>query len=572
MGWIILGYSFLIVLFFTFIFLFIGRTLLQGIGLMQKNVYADMAMDFFVGMAVYLAILRTISYLLPSYRVSFWLITIIFVIFLIAYIYKQRKLPLRGGVKCCFVITVLWIFVVLYRLLINFCDVRQVDNLTAFSSVGTLHSIRYANIARYFVEYDRIPILNQSYGQSILGSLSIFFGTDNTNFALVLWLAVSAAFMLFYVYGIFRRYFSRLLSILLTATIAIGGSSLSLFHILLVDSGYPLMMSGYTDSVVGVITFVIYLTYLIHVLVDQSQFKIYDFIFNVAVMVYWAMSAPQNIVITCGVGVCFICRLVMHKEYGNFRKALFVAILVFMGCFIGILEGGMMTPTFLTEQVEIAGLLNFAGNGNGSPTIKLSPIMPYVIEYMGENMFSFSISYGHDILQYAKDGLYNGEIGFAIHHISMLIWDSIRIIFWPFVGMIGIIILYQYRIHQEKKGNLYSSNNKIIYYWGVAGVVSSFIGYLITFFFNINGYKWQLTRFMFPMYFLGMFFLAWIMGITWNKGKTWRIIDVMSMCMIMIGPIINVTNMIVTNLKNSDVLSIMKLMIIMTDEYVRNIP
>lgn len=108
----------------------------------------------------------------------------------------------------------MWALFSLYFLVQRICDVNGAE-LTTTQSIGTLHSCRYVNIALWITENDRIPVLNQSYGQAVLGSISRLFGAENTNFTLTLWLAVSISFVHLLVYGMLRRRYGRWVSVFL---------------------------------------------------------------------------------------------------------------------------------------------------------------------------------------------------------------------------------------------------------------------------------------------------------------------------------------------------------------------
>lgn len=194
----------------------------------------------------------------------------------------------------------------------------------------------------------------------MLGSMSRMFGVENTNFTLVLWLAANVSFLHLFVYGMLRRHYRRWMSAVLTSVVTMGSVSLSIYPILVVDSGYPLLHNGYTDSVAGSVTLVIYLAYLIHILEDTPKLTVYDYFFSLVLIVFWAMSAPQNIIITCCIGICFICYLVAKKKYDCVQRTIKIAGVILGGGLLGVLEGGMLTSGFLVEQIDLPGVMQFS--------------------------------------------------------------------------------------------------------------------------------------------------------------------------------------------------------------------
>ncbi|MCM1266499.1 MAG: hypothetical protein NC302_01230 [Bacteroidales bacterium] len=444
----------------------------------------------------------------------------------------------------------MWIGFILLNLVRRLCDVINKE-LTTTTSIGTLHSCRYVNLALWFTENDKIPILNQSYGQAMLGSMSRMLGVENTNFTLVLWLAASAAFLHLFVYGMLRRRYKRWLSVVLTSVVTMGSVSLTLYPVLVVDSGYPLMQNGYTDSVAGCVTFVIYLVYLIHILEGTHKLTIFDYLFSVVWVLYWVMSAPQNIVITGAVGVCFICRLLVKKDYDLVKNAMKVAGAILCGCLLGILEGGMLTPGFLVEQIDLAGVMQFSRDSDTALGISLIPVMPYYIS--GLKSSSWGEGYLRDIVQRLIDEFKNENLGLTVHYAGLLVWDSIRIVFWPLVG-IALTVCAAYR---RKKFD----------YRAASGAVMFATGYVIAFGFALNNYKWELSRFMMPAYFVGMIFLAFWLGRIWEE-KRYRSFVMMAVGLILAGNLPYAISNMIGKCHQNDVFRLLKEMILFTDRYI----
>lgn len=81
-------YGCMIVASFCLLFSVTGRILLGRINMESGNPHCDLAAAFFTGMAVWLAVLRTFAWVLPSYRLSFWLSITVFVIIILWHIRK----------------------------------------------------------------------------------------------------------------------------------------------------------------------------------------------------------------------------------------------------------------------------------------------------------------------------------------------------------------------------------------------------------------------------------------------------------------------------------------------------
>lgn len=444
----------------------------------------------------------------------------------------------------------MWVSFILFHLLNRLCDVTG-SELTTSTSIGTLHSCRYVNIALWFTEHDKIPVLNQSYGQAMLGSMSKMLGVHNTNFTLVLWLAASTAFLTLFVYGMLRSRYKKGLSVVLTCVVIMGSVSLSLYPSLVVDSGYPLLYNGYTDSVAGCVSFVIYLAYLIRILEGSRKVVIFDYLFSVALVIYWAMSAPQNIIVIGAIGLCFICCLWVKGKHDLVQNAIKIAGVILCGCFLGILEGGMLTPGMLTEQINLAGVMQFSRDGSASLGISIRPVMPYYIG--GVKSYSWNLDYIRDMMQHTEEAYRNGNGGLAVYYAGLLAWDSIRVVFWALMG-----ILLMVRATYIKKKNTY---------WAVAGVIMFIIGYMIAFCLALNDYKWELSRFMMPAYFVGMLFLVFCLGEAWEK-KQYRPFVMMTVGLILAGELPYKINVLLEKCQRDQVFRLMKEMILFTDRYI----
>ena len=70
--------SVMVVVLFTTIFCLIGKIILNKIGISNENMYQKIAASYFIGMAVYLAVLRTVSLFVHSYKISFWIVLFTF--------------------------------------------------------------------------------------------------------------------------------------------------------------------------------------------------------------------------------------------------------------------------------------------------------------------------------------------------------------------------------------------------------------------------------------------------------------------------------------------------------------
>lgn len=546
--------SVLIVLLFAILFCFIGKAVLGQVELDNDNDCYILAGSYFIGMAVYLSVLRTLALFIPSFKIAFWALLIVGIVFFvlrnyrrhIAWIVKRKRLAISAGV--------LWVVSTFHALLYRICVLGE--NPHVLTSIGTIGSQRYAGIAAYIVKQDHVPVLNQSYGQSLLASFSNMLGRDNLCFALVLWLSLSGAFLCLFLYGVFRSFFSAGLSVLLVCVVDIGSVSLTLAPIRVVDSDYPLLFSGYTDSVVGVATFMIFLEMMVRILKKESKLRFSHYLVTACFVVYWAMSAPHNICILLGAGFLLLVFLLVRRERFNVKNGIKLACVVVAACIIGILEGGMLTPFGLVDEVSVDGVMTVAEGADenlSSQGIVFVPVMNYQLMKSKDVLWKLGWGYMESILDYAVDALHQGSWYVLVHCLTSLWWDSVRIIFWPLLGVLGMGL-----IACQKK-------DREISYWAVLGFSVLAVGYPVAFLISLNGYKWALSRFAMPFYFLGMMFLAAILGRAWrSEKKLYRLISIFSVFVILVGQVGDKLFLYYNNAVNNDMWPAMRDMMLFT--------
>ncbi len=546
--------SVLIVTLFACLFCAIGKEILDKTGETAAHRCFTFAASYFTGMAVYLSALRTLTLAIP-YKIAFWVLLVVAVLYAVL---KRRRVYLKRITENAVLIAVMagiWIAHTFHALLYRLTDVSR--ELTPYDGIGTIGSLRYAGIADYFIGRNRIPVLNQSYGQSLLASFSGLLGSRNLCFALTLWLALSGAFLCLLLYGVFRKYFSVWLSTSLTCVVHMGSVSLTFAPIRVVDSDYPLISSGYTDSVVGVATLFIYLWLLVQLLRDNRKVGFPHCLLTVCFVLYWAMSAPHNICILLGTGAFLILFLLFGKDYISAGKGVKLGGVILAACLLGIFEGGMLTPSGLAEEIPVEGVMTVAGVDEEKPSegIAIVPVMNYQLSREPGVLWGLAQNtpYMKETLDCAVRAFQNSEWYVLLYCLTALWWDSVRIIFWPLLGVLGIMMASYWHKESKETG-----------YWAVMGFSSLAIGYPIAFFISLNAYKWALSRFAMPFYFLGMLFLAVILGRGWKSGKgLYRLASLCSVFFILSGQVLDKILIFYGNCANNDIWSLMKGMVLL---------
>ena len=115
-----------------------------------------------------------------------------------------------------------------------------------------LHTGDYALISEYLINNNFIPSVRRNIAQVLLGSLTLIFGHGNVIFPLYFFLSVSVTFMAIFIWGVLIYLkLNRKNFLLYFFILSFGSFSLSLTRILVVDAGNPLLMYGYTDTMLA---------------------------------------------------------------------------------------------------------------------------------------------------------------------------------------------------------------------------------------------------------------------------------------------------------------------------------
>lgn len=162
--------------------------------------------------------------------------------------------------------------------------------------------------------------------------------------------------------------------------------------------------------------------------------------------------------------------------------------------------------------------------------IAIVPVMNYQFSRRPGELWGLGqdASFVKETLTCAVEGWHNGEWYVTLYALSALWWDSIRIIFWPLVGVLGVGVAAYHDKQNRKTG-----------YFAITGFSALIAGYPIAFLISYHAYKWALSRFMMPFYLIGMVFLAVLLGKAWMKKGLYRIVGAVSFFLILFGQLLD---------------------------------
>lgn len=320
--------------FFVLIGLCLIDKLMHGSAI---NMVLHFSSAYFVGGMCFLAICRVISGIFCNFRIGFIAavlgsIVIVFfkrsVIKNIIYSYEILKIVFLHFIASIFIclITSFW------------CTLTTLGNYDLQALLGSAHSGRYVNLAYDIVLRNNIPVVGQNYGESILVAFGLEVGLQRPFFMLNLWIDITIASLLLFTYGVLIHFgLAKAKAALSASVIAFGNTALSLNYIHIVDTGSPIIKSGYVDSHFGVISCVIMIFLFGKIILQKYKLSCED----IAIVI--CLGFAYNIIgayIGCIIAVILFCFLIFNL-FRNKNKEIVIAGTCFALSFlIGITGGG----------------------------------------------------------------------------------------------------------------------------------------------------------------------------------------------------------------------------------------
>ena len=496
---------------------------------------------YFVGMAFNIAAIRTLSNLFdkPELLISIQLLMSIGLCFIF---HKQLTSFLREIISSKLAIYTIVGGIILMPLMLLYW-LPDNNSIDPFSFVGSLHSVRYAWIANYITECGHIPVIGQNTGQSILSFMGSSAAKQPYLF-LFLWLSSSIFFLSVFVYGIFKLYESRSRLILLAVLIfMMGNTALSVTHVLVIDSGSPFALNGYTDSLFGV--FSVLMLLLFHAKIQDINVNIYSvFIVAALICVSNFFTAPQNMLYLFGLIPLLIFINIFNGS--GLKVPIFWSAVFIFSALISIPQGGMLTPKILQADIDIPGLMTVHGRSLG---VHVLPGIPFHFGSSDEGWSSGQMSFLKEGYSYVANWRNNL---FKIVWVSeQIVFTSLRVLFFPIVGILSLFLIS--RSNQDhavlKHKDIALPSFRLIY---ILGIYTFIIGFIISFSLSLNGYKWELSRFLIPGITIGMLAISLSVLRLFNKnsnsGHFWLIALIVIMT---IGPLMSMLSTEVKNINYS---------------------
>lgn len=487
------------VLLSAFLFMMAGMKLhrLAIDGVDSHPLPLQFGLGYFFGMAMFLSLWRVSACLLGNAKIALALSAILLLLFVLwrfrTVFRSAGERPEKPGIvgtglAACLslpLFAAFFVYILLYW-------IQPFSELLPTSMIGSLHSGRYANIATYIFEKNSIPVLNQNYGQSILSSIPLFFGLNSPYLALNFWLSTSLVFLFFTVYGLFR-WFGLSEGRLLAGTFMLmfGNTALSLTHVLVIDSGSPFVFNGYTDSIFSIGSFLGFLLLLQRYYHDDIKSIFYASFMISILCVSWNIASSQNVVLSLALLIPVLIIIWLQKRFS--WKQVFLGGLVVVMSVAGSTMGGMLSPKSLQDNVDIPGVMKVEKTGYTG----INPAFPYWRGIAGNWQISIS-DHAVSRRELLADARTNKSMD-ALHELYYRaetdLFSVMRVSFFPILGTVML-----WRIVRRMKAD---GPHALKDLWFVSSF-SLLCGIAISFSIMLNGYKWELSRFLIPGYLLGL--------------------------------------------------------------------
>lgn len=469
--------------------------------------------SYFIGIAVFLFLWRILECLPFNAQLSLGITLVVFgiCVFLDSLFKRLRHIVLMflvvTGVS--FAIAIYWI---------DF----QANYFGAYAHIGSLHTGRYANLALHIARENRIPVVGQSFEQSLLASYPLLLGLNHPALALYLWLCVSHVALALMTYGSlvqlglsFRR------AVVGTGIILLGQTTLSVTHTVVIDSNSPLLLMGYSDSVRSLGGFAIFLAILWAFEAGIAR-RVAGPVLG-AVWFGWGAQAPQNIFLAMSILLFLIARSLRRSP----TYLLGISVLGCLTTLVSLPLGGLMTPERWREPVRVHGIRNGWHGPTRVDAFVIKPQVPYVV--FGK--------YGPDqalpvpeltLSKLCREGLPR-PVSWWLYQAENQLWHGLKILFFPVLGFFGLGLVKKSAVEEKV--------------WKFA-LLAFGMGGFVVFLFTVNGLRWEWTRLMIPGYSLGMTCLVLLLRRA--RGLTWLII----LCLAGFGPARAFSSRLVIHLHN----------------------
>ncbi len=492
---------------------------------MKKYKCLHFGSSFFVGTLFLIVSIRVMAFISGNAFLGvcfFYLCSFMFLFFSRYYLINLVKNAISLKSLFLFMLSFLALFTIL---LLYWLQSSDVENAGAY--IGSLHSVKYVNVAEYILKFNYIPILGQNTGQSIITYLALLMGAKSGFIVLTMFLVSSIIFLSMIVYDLFNLYLeNKVLSFIATFIFFTTNTALSTSHILIIDSGYPFFMSGYSDTLSGVFIMIMF-TIIYNNYSNLKKLSLIQYSFIILMIVAAFFVAPQNIILTTAtLFLLFIFKFRVSYKYT-------IAVLILISSIISVPQGGMLTPTFFQDKVKIPGSFNMETLGKTG--LRINPGLLFNIQHIDTYDPSDFDNRMYNIKSLLREPDIK-NIKLALFYLEEGVFTAIRILFFPILGF-GLLFLFSKKYEKKLSlgGAIFSVD--VLKTFGLSVFLIGFIAFYV---FDVNYLKWQMSRFIVPGVMFGLFSFLLLIFIILKQNGTKIYLKILALVIITsLGPLSN---------------------------------
>lgn len=451
----------------------------------------SLGFSFFLGMSLFTVVFNTLGQLTGSAARPFWAILALLVVVAGVEIYRERlgahgwRAWLKQFSLAPLMILICMVFLACWYVPPWASGAKVMDHF------GSIHSGRSANLATWIVQFNHIPRIGQNSGQALLAAANLFLGAGHPTFSLMLWVAVTQTGLAFLLYGLFRL-------LKLPSGVALAGSSLTLLcnialsssHVNVLDTLSPVSFNGAQDSLASFGTLLAFLAWLCCFMIQEMPLA-RALPIPMVLALSWNLTGPQNIVLCGPLLFVLVARCALLRQRLGLRVAGVLGVFA-LCAFCSSRLGGMLMPP---RYIEDTGLPHIMSTTTSYPTT-VDPFCPFVVLESKGGLTDWD----HMYRPYGEweQRLAAAPIRAFLFWTETRFWETLRIFFFPILGMALATGIW---LRRRELPPAIAGWLPIL---SISAVVLFVPGYLLCFTLRYHGYKWELSRFVFPGVLVGL--------------------------------------------------------------------
>ena len=378
---------------------------------------------------------------------------------------------------------------------------------SSYASLGTLHSAKYSYLSEYIEVCRKLPAIKNNVGQSMVVAFFSSSTHATATYLLFLVLVFSLLALAFLAYGLFTKHFpqsSNLDRVYALAIFTLGSYALSLAVPTINDSGNPLFFVGYSDSLVSIFYFFI----LTELLKESTEVPVGQKLFLLipGTITLW-VSSPQALILI----PVTLLYLIYKKSWKN---SLLVVSAFVTSLVVWRNQTGMLAT--LSKEIAIPGV---AGDGSklsipSSFNELISPGLPYVVNSLDLKSSPLEIfPKGIDLFKSLLAEVQPVN-GIPVIDPARLFWYSeqiflatLRPVFWPVLGIVLFALICNTKFSKRFMQRVSYPESELTPTVSLIGL-NLLVTFPLSFLIQFSGKKWEMSRFSFLNWAIGMFFIS----------------------------------------------------------------